>query len=331
MSKNPQSISFQNTPDLEEFPCFDVDIVSPELPCGVAWLANCFLELNIPIWKPWGLDIQHYWQRLSPYQYRYNKQQTSFSHILPALKTGRAFSFIRRPTPRFSHRWPLTLPDNNKTILFVRDPRDALYSGWQRQIRNQQIETRTPFEVFMSAPYHHYPFANRDYLLLFLRMWKLVLSEQEHLIIRFEDYKGSPRKTLQRVLDFIDINVTEEAINNALLSSDFKNVKTLQDNFSDSADNPKYYSSRAGLALEYRHSYNLAMHESVGERFNQLYQWLGYESYTEGKDYSSLLKESPEQLNKIMQALDIDLLNETFQYQIRSLVERCFSDISEYK
>lgn len=321
-------IHFQDAPDLKEYPRFDVDIVSPELPCGVAWLASCCLELGIPVWKPWGLDIQGYWQRLEAFQYRYIKPQTSFQGTLPGLKTGRVFTFLPEPVPRFSHRWPLTVPDQNKTILFVRDPRDALYSDWQRKLRNQQIAVDMSYQAFLASPYHHYSFTQRDYLLLFLRMWQSVLSDREHLIIRFEDYKTKPRETLKRALDFIGVKATEMQLETALSASDFKVVKSNEDNFRGSADNPQSLSNRAGIAYEYLQTYTVAMHEGIGERFDPLYQWLGYEGYSEARGKAQPVERSAEQLSAVVQAMDIAALDRKRKHKLRSLYAQLSKDIN---
>ena len=319
---------FQDAPDLKEYPRFDVDIVSPELPCGVAWLASCCLELGIPVWKPWGLDIQEYWQRLEAFQYRYIKPQTSFQGTLPGLKTGRIFTFLPEPVPRFSHRWPLTVPDQNRTILFVRDPRDALYSDWQRKLRNQQIAADMSYQAFLASPYHHYPFTRRDYLLVFLRMWQSVLSDREHLIIRFEDYKAKPEVTLKRVMDFLGITVTEIQLEGALSASDFKVVKTIEEDFSGTEDYPQSLSNRSGMALEYRQSYTVAMHEGVGEQFDALYQWLGYERYSKARESAKPVERSTEQLSAMVQAMDITALDRKRKHKLRSLYAQLSTDIN---
>ncbi len=321
-------IHFQDAPNLKEYPCFDVDIVSPQLPCGAAWLASCCLELGIPVWKPWGLDIQDYWQRLEAFQYRYIKPPTSFQGTLPGLQTGRAFTFLPEPVPRFSHRWPLTVPDQNRTILFVRDPRDALYSDWQRKLRNQQIATDLSYQAFLTSPYHHYPFTQRDYLLLFLRMWQSVLSDREHLIIRFEDFKTEPGETLKRALDFMGVNATEAQLETALSASDYKVVKRIEDDFEGTPDNPQSLSNRAGIPFEYLQSYTVAMHEGVGERFDALYQWLGYEGYSEAREKAKPVERSAEQLSAIVQAMDSVSLAKRRKHQLQSLYAQLSRDIT---
>ncbi len=203
-----------------------------------------------------------------------------------------------------------------------------MYSHWQRLHRNQQIEPDISYEVFLAGRYQDYPFSNRDYLLLFLRLWQSTLSSRDHIIVRFEDYKSEPHKTLQRVLDFIEVKVLREDCNRVISASDFTVVKAIEDQFVGSFDNPKHYSNRAGLAFEYRDSYTSAMHEAVGERYNPLYQWLGYESYYKAKIYSEPVEHSTEQINRILQAMDAGLLDESSQRQLQTLLAQHTTDIS---
>ena len=113
---------------IEDYADFTFDVVSPELPCGVAWLANCFLELNIPVWRPWDLEIDNDWNRLAPFHYQYTDSQEPSKQTLPALQYLREFQFNPDYAPYFRHQWPISCKPKRRLIFFVRDPRDALFS-----------------------------------------------------------------------------------------------------------------------------------------------------------------------------------------------------------
>jgi len=109
-----------------DYPEFTFDAVSPELPCDAAWLANCFLELNIPGWRPWDIEIKNEWQGLAPLHYQYSDQQLPWKQTLPALQYQREFHFDSAHAACFRHQWPAHYKNNRPLIFFVRDPRGAL-------------------------------------------------------------------------------------------------------------------------------------------------------------------------------------------------------------
>jgi hypothetical protein len=327
VKENPKGLYFENSPGLEDFPCFTFEVASPELPCGVSWLGNCLLELGMPLWKPWGLDVSHRWERMAPFRYRYTEAASPLQQTLPALVTGREFTFRPHLVPRFTHRWPLILPGLKKVIFFVRDPRDALYSEWCRQRVNYRIPQDVSFVGFVGSRYYHYPFSFRDYLLLFLRLWKSALTDVEHLIVRFEDYKADALTTLRRVVDFLDLEVTVAEVVRAAQASDFHVAKKIEEE--RAAKHALHLQlNRAGIPLEYRFSYSAAMHDSVGPVFNPLYEWLGYENYEEGRLQSFPSALADPEVDEFLAAMDASKASEVRQRKLAAFVRVHAADLT---
>jgi hypothetical protein len=264
---------------IEDYPDFTLDVVSPELPCGAAWLANCFLELNIPVWRPWDTDVDDEWKRLAPFHYQYTASQQPWKQILPALQYLREYQFNPGHAACFRHQWPIAYDKKHRLIFFVRDPRDALFSYWRRTIHNQ-TKFNLSFENFVHSRYFHHPFSFREYLLLFLQLWKNYLNEADHLIIRFEDYRSNARRTLGRILNFLTIDTEDDQVNRALNCSDFSAVKRVEDQMEKNAMLKNKF-NHAGIAFEYQKSYTPAMHECLGTDFDDVCKWLGYTSYAD--------------------------------------------------
>jgi len=327
MSDTSQGILFQEFPGLEDFPHFTLDVVSPELPCGSGWLGNCFLELGISLWKPWGLDTSKKWERLAPFHYRYVQGPSPLQQTLPALVTDREFIFRTHPVPRFSHQWPLICPDQKKVVFLVRDPRDALYSEWRRQQANGRLSQNVSFTAFVSSRYYHYPFSFRDYLLFFLRLWKSVLPGQKHLIVRFEDYKSNANATLKKVLKFLGLKVSASEIHRATELSDFSVAKKIEQE--RSAKNELALElNRAGIPFEYFDSYSPAMHDSIGPLFDPLYEWLGYESYDDGRRHSHPSTLSESEVKNLLSAMDASTIQETECRRLSELIQRHAEDLT---
>lgn len=261
----------------DDYPGFTFDVVSPELPCGAAWLANCFLELNVPVWRPWDIEIENEWKRLAPFHYQYADVQLPWKQNLPALQYLREFHFKAEYAAFINHRWPFPYEQSRPLIFFVRDPRDALYSYWRRAKHNEK-DFNLSFENFVNSRYFHHPFSFREYLLVFLQLWRSRLEEQSHLIVRFEDYRRNSQKTLIKILDFLNIPAETDLVSRALACSDFAAVKRVEDQLEkeDQLDRRFNY---AGTAFEYQNHYTPAMHNCIGTDFDEVCEWLGYASY----------------------------------------------------
>jgi len=264
---------------LEDYPDFTFDVVSPELPSGAAWLANCFLELNIPVWRPWDIEIDNEWRRLAPFHYQYSDRLQPWKQTLPALQYLREYHFNPGHAACIHHQWPFSYKKKRRLIFFVRDPRDALFSYWRRTRHNEE-DFNLSFEHFVHSRYFHHPFSFREYLLLFLQQWKNHLSGHNHLIVRFEDYRTNARKTLTRILDFLDIPVESDLVDRALVHSDFLALKRVEDQIEKSTQLKNRF-NYAGIAFEYQKSYTPAMHKCLGADFDDVCKWLGYTSYAD--------------------------------------------------
>lgn len=274
-----------DAPGLPEYPQYDVEVVSPELPCGAAWLANCLLELDVPLWNCWDIDTRHEWQRLAPFRYRYVADHLPWRQTLAALVVGRRFRFLPSPVPHFNHRWPVDLDARRPVIVFVRDPRDALHSEWRRQCRNRGAAATAGFETFLASPYYHYPFSFREYLLRFLRQCQCLLERPNALLVRFEDYKHAPEATLHRVMRFLGLTPSPTRIDTAIRRSDFFVLKEIEERLAARGELHREF-NRSGTAFEYRQCLTPSMHDAIGAEFAEIYQWLNYQSHEHAREAS---------------------------------------------
>jgi hypothetical protein len=268
-----------------DFPEFTFGVVSPELPCGAAWLANCLLELNISAWHPWDIEVDNEWKRLGPFHYQYAAQELPWQQTLPALKYLREFQFKPGYVAHFCHRWPIEIETKRPLIFFVRDPRDALFSHWRRTIHNEPM-INLSFEDFVRSRYHQHPFSFRDYLLIFLQLWKKYLSQSDHLIVRFEDYRQDARKTLKRVLSFLGIEAAIDKISRAIACSDFSAIRRVEDRMERNGSLKRRF-NYSGTAFEYQNTYTSVMHDCLGADFDEVCKWLGYATWAEASGQSS--------------------------------------------
>lgn len=266
---------FHEQPDVEGFPSYDCEIVSSEMPSGASWLANCLLELNVALWKPWGADLRGDWRQRGGRRYRYDRHDEAWRRLLPSLRYGREFAFRAAPVPRLTHAWPGTCADLPRTILFVRDPRDALYSFWQRARRAGLEDAGLSFAEFIHQPWFHYPLSRVDFLALWLGAWRQALQGREHLVLRYEDYRADAMGTLRRAVDFLGIEADEADLCRAVAASDFQVARAAEQALIAKGTLQAQF-IRAGRAEEWRSHFDDAMHAAIGTRLDSLNHWLGY-------------------------------------------------------
>lgn len=221
---------FHAYPDRPGFPRYTIDLVSPEAPSGAGWLANCFIELGIPAWKPWNADDREHWIDLGGHRYRHRLDGSPWSRVLPALVDGRELQFRAGDAVRVHHVWPGVYPRAERTILFLRDPCDALHSAWHRQLRSATIAGDTEFGAFCASRFYHYPVSWADYLLLFLRVWHAALREFGGIVVSFEAYRRDAHATLAETLDRLAIRAKPADIARAVEASSLARVHEAEHN-----------------------------------------------------------------------------------------------------
>ena len=221
--------TFQARPDRPGYPRYTFDLASPELPCGAGWLANCLIELGIPAWKPWNADDRADWHDLGGGRFRYSLPGSPWSRVLPALVDGREFAFRLGQAVRVHHVWPTAYPRADRSVFFVRDPRDALYSAWRRAVASGGAEPSDEgFAAFCRSPFFHYPIARADYLLVFLRVWRAALAEHGGTIVRLEDYRGDAAATLASTLAVLGIEASDAEIARAAEASSVERLQAAE-------------------------------------------------------------------------------------------------------
>ena len=295
-------------PGYPNFPAYSLDVISSELPCGTSWLASTLLECDCPIWNPWNVDMSLEWKYLGGTAYEYFYPGNPWSRVLPGLVTGRQFDFRTTVVPRFSHATPGHWPLAERLVIFVRDPRDALYSAWRRSQKLQP--DLAPFVDWLQHIDPTWGVPRCAAYLLHLATWKQYaeLSNTPHLVIRFEDVKADARAEFRRVQDFVPValnSLPESQIERALSMSTFEAVKTVEDQMlADGTFDLRM--NNAGVPFEYRTHFDAAMHGAISGGGRAIYEWLRYEQPTQEAA-------AREPLQPILQSVSADTMPLTMQ------------------
>lgn len=180
-------------------------------------------------------------------------------------------------------------------VLFVRDPRDALYSAWRRAQKLQPAIAAFAAWLMQIDPTWGVP-RGAAYL-LHLATWKhyAELHSTPCLVIRFEDVKANARAEFRRLQNFLPGSLdalTENQIARALSRSTFAAVKSVEDQMLADGRFALRINS-AGVAYEYRSHFDASMHEAIGGRGRAIYRWLRYDEPPRNVANSVALKPCP--------------------------------------
>jgi hypothetical protein len=260
------------SPGREGFPAWDFDVVSAELPCGVAWLASALLELRVALWRPWGIDDRDHWRRERDGGWRYTFPGSAWRRLVPGLVDGRRFRLRARPVPRFTHAWPGQLAPAPRAVLFVRDPRDALYSGWRRA----RVLGQTPlaFPQWLREPFPRAPLDRAGWAALFWRAALAARSARPTLVVRFEDTRRDPDRVLRHVLGFVGLRTAARARARALRAARHEVAAAADAELAARGVGPRLLAG--GRAEEWRSHFTPEMHAAIGRGFAPVCAAFGY-------------------------------------------------------
>lgn len=259
-------------------PAFNLNIVSPQFPCGAAWLANALIELGVPLWELWGFDTRSEWALQGDGRYRYVAEHGPWQQTLASLQTGRLQLFDLSLQPRFSHGFPWQCDLSQRTVFIVRDPRDALYSEWQRQVRNRQVEAGTPFEVFLKRPFFGGPISHIDLLWLHLRSWLAwcQLNPTRFKRLRFEDWKSEPQTQLAEACHWMGLEPDPLELARAVAASEVNRLQKVEEQLLREDPGARQF-NRRGLRYEWRSAWQTDWFKAFGPHWTALFDALDYD------------------------------------------------------
>ena len=184
--------------------CQEFQIVSPPFACGVTWLINILLELNL---KTTNLAfIEDHW--LSDHQNTLKIGPKAHNHLrrhLPILSEKNSYQFEENKEIFWEHRLDMA-STMRPTILFIRDPRDAIYSMYLRDYKH------FAFSEYLLRPDKwpaHFPnlfdLPPSDTMALFCLFWRQLKNTIPLHIVRFEDMRANPVKEIGKILVFLKV------------------------------------------------------------------------------------------------------------------------------
>jgi hypothetical protein len=239
-------------------------LVSPREPSGATWLINCFLELGIRTFRRSRPDMWQY----KDGAWTVTSHQQILKKWLPILSRQDSFTFRDDIEVRWTHEWPSSTTRQQEIVLFVRDPRDALYSRFRREA------TDLTFKEFLSFLDPWSLLDKVDNWILFVRSW--AMCGRVH-VVRFEDYKADAVATLGKTLNALGIVVSDADLHRAVEESTFEKAAAAEAQYRQEHPEDEQVINRKGMPREWSAVPELKVEmEQVSRRCAYLLEEFGY-------------------------------------------------------
>lgn len=283
-------------------------LASPREPSGGSWLVNCLLELGVrvdikpAIDRAWRggkgtADASAVWQPAGEGRWRLHPRAEELKKWLPLLVRQETLSF--RDDVRVLYVQDLPRPglSADRTLLFLRDPRDAIHSLYRRVAPEMSLREFARFpqpETLLDAI---------DYWRLFVECW---LARRDVLVYRFEDYKAGGVSLLARVAADLGLSVSNDDIERAALESTYEKARAAEELYRASHPGDEEIAMRAGRVGEWREAdESLELSREIELRIGTLLRRLGYELEGAGEGGTEAWATSPIHLLAFFRGVDL--------------------------
>jgi hypothetical protein len=204
----------------------EFQIVSAPFASGVSLLVSILLELNVKMTNMGPLYVADHWIDTEGGPVLSENAYDFFKDYFPALsRNGNKFTFDASIEGFWEHRLDLALHAHRPTILFIRDPRDAIFSLFRRDYKElmsfeEYLLTSSNWPDHFSEMFGLPPFETWAYYNLF---WYYLSEKIDIKIVTFEKLKLFPQNEIKEILNFLGIERSAADIIKAVNNSSFEN------------------------------------------------------------------------------------------------------------
>ncbi len=254
-------------------------LASPREPSGGSWLINCLLELGVRVNLKTAIDRVFrsvnnmrepaaMWEPADNGEWRLHPRAESLKKWLPILSTRETLRFREDVSVFYVQDLPRPEVQGAHSVLFVRDPRDAIQSFYQRVKPDQTLQTFVHFphpETLLDAIAHWR---------LFVESW---MARENIHVYRFEDYKSDAVALLTRIVADLGIRATSDEIAHAAHASSYEKARAAEERYRAQHPGDEEVAIRAGKVGEWKSSPELAeLSREIEIRTSSVLERLGY-------------------------------------------------------
>jgi hypothetical protein len=197
-------------------------LASPPFACGVAYLGNILLSLDIRVQPPSWPGADEYWIKRGDGLYEISQKGLDHYRVhFHVLESKKLFNFDDSPCVVMEHQLKMVGCLHDATVLFVRNPIDAIYS-WHRRCFDGGLTFKQYINRVLVQSAHIPAIVAAKPLLvyaLYVAFW-LAGKRKPIKIVRFEDIKQNPHDIVRDVIEFMGVERSEAEIDAAIACSD---------------------------------------------------------------------------------------------------------------
>ncbi len=259
----------------------EFQVVSAPFASGVAWLINILLELDIRtthVARQWP----EYWQADGATERINPAALAHFRGILPVLHERQNFTFEPAVEVFWEHRLDFARHSHRPTLVFVRDPRDAIYSLYRRH-----YAANLSFIEYLGRPDvwpDHFPgmfhLPPAETWAAWHAFWLGMATVMNVKFVRFETMRANPLENVREVLAFLGVSRTEADIERALAGSSFERARAAMEQCAGPGGRP-FQTARRGKVGEWKETYGAGALRYFAGPANHVMRTLGYEAITD--------------------------------------------------
>jgi hypothetical protein len=229
-------------------------LASPVEPSGASWLINCFLELGLKVdhqpvvgnvWR--HLDpappSAHMWTREPDGRYRLHPKAQVLKKWLPVLSRREAFAFREDVEVEYVQDLPPARPSGPVVLLFVRDPRDSLYSMYCR------MRPQMDYEAFLRFPDPDTLLDRPGHWRYFVEGW---LARAGDNWFTFEQYKRDAAALIRRIVERAQVPCEAGALERAVSESSYEKARAAEERYRVEFPGDWEVANRAGRVGDWR-------------------------------------------------------------------------------
>ena len=259
-------------------------LASPREPSGGSWLVNCLLELGVRVslqptvdhdWRS-ARDRQQpsaMWQPTRDGGWRLNPRAEGLKKWLPILGQHEALYFRNDAEVLYVQDLPRVELAGARTVLFVRDPRDAIHSLYRRNRPSMSLEE------FVGLPHPETLLDAIGHWRLFVESW---LALDGALVYRFEDYKADAEGLLTRIVSDLGLAASPVSLARAAAESTFEKARGAEERYHAAHPRDEEVAMRAGQVGEWMTSPDpRELSREIERRIGPLLMRLGYDVHAE--------------------------------------------------
>lgn len=255
-------------------PLETVRLASSQFPSGAAWLLNFFLHLKIGIFAH-GYTNDEGMPSLWEFHDNERQLRPEADHLklwIPALSQRARFQFRNECAIRWTHEFPSAEDARQKTILLVRDGRDAVYSWYKRL-----IDPKPSFTNWLDQPVAPLHMPPPETWALFNIQWQNTITPQNLHIIQFESLKQNPETAAFDLLKFLGLSIDRFEIESAVAACDISNAQKAERLLRDAAAERSYRPiHRRGAIFEWKETYTPRLLQKFAGMPNEVLNRFGY-------------------------------------------------------